>query len=233
MPANVQGKISSTFPAGTTTTIAFTTNVVAGNLICGVVAWYNLTPNLSTITDTLGNTYVISSTTSDGVQAQSANFYVKSIVSSGANTITFTFDAALGTQRVNMGVHEVSGCSPTSAVDGQQANVQNNAGTGTDAVTSGAAIVTTQDNDYIFGCTSASAAGTFSAGTGFTGVDLTTQLGTEYKILTPAGNAQVTFTWSGGTGRTHTHIMAFLSTGTPITGLGRKHQGFIYARPYL
>src|SRR5207247_10345785 len=57
--AFVQSASISEFSSGITDAVTFTRNVKAGNLIAVYVAWTNTTDTLSSVTDSLGNTYTL------------------------------------------------------------------------------------------------------------------------------------------------------------------------------
>lgn len=77
----------------TTTSIAYPSNQVAGNLNVVVVGWNDATASVSTVTDTRGNAYQIASPMATGTGIRQAIYYAKNIAA-GANTVTVTFSPA-------------------------------------------------------------------------------------------------------------------------------------------
>jgi chitodextrinase len=195
--ALVQTASILTDTASTTIAKAFTSANTSGNLIAVVASWgtHNTTP---TVTDSLGNTYVLATTSYSSAGVQSlAIFYAKSI-KAGANTVTVHFGTSDSWRRLL--IAEYSGLSPTSPVDVITSS-QGNATTGANSATSGSG-TTTATNDLIFGAVeNFDVAGTLSAGTGFTlrnSVNDSNVIETaiEDKILASPGSASATFTFA-------------------------------------
>ncbi len=89
--AFVQSASISEFSSGTTDAVTFTRNAKAGNLIAVYVAWTNTTDSLSSVTDSLGNTYtLVQNPTTLGTQGRAAGAYSKNILG-GPCTVTATF----------------------------------------------------------------------------------------------------------------------------------------------
>jgi hypothetical protein len=189
-------------------TLAFGSNVAAGNLICGFIQWDADTVTLNSVTDSLGNTYTLRNNPVTNAAKRSAMFYAPNILG-GACTLTFTFSGATTSAQV---IHEASGLDTSAPFDGSAMQSQDNV-SGTDAATS-TAVVTTASGDYIFGATSEWAiGGVVSEGTGFTVAGAGTnapggKIVGEYLIQGAAGSIAATFTIPGG-GYTFTGVMAF------------------------
>jgi len=194
--AFVQSASISEFSSGITDAVTFTRNAKAGNLIAVYVAWTNTTDSLSSVTDSLGNTYtLVQNPTTLGTQGRAAGAYSKNILG-GPCTVTATFSPGAFSARTII-VREISGADSDFPLDGSAAQGQTNPGTGTDAVTSGA-ITTTANGDYIFAATTDQGqASTLNPGTGFTGgATFTFPVGgrSEDQIQSAAGSITATFT---------------------------------------
>ena len=141
-PAFVQARAGEA-NAGTSTSVAFTSNNAAGNLIVAYVIWNN-TGTVS-LSDTRGNTYASAGARRAwGTNARwsSQVFYAKNIAG-GANTVNATFATALNGGWGTVYVHEYSGVDRVNAFDAESA------ATGTArAMSSGA--VTTSSASLLF-----------------------------------------------------------------------------------
>lgn len=161
--AHVQS-YSNTATSNASPTFTFTSNVTAGNLIAGHVAWDSTSATLNSITDGLGNTYTRVDNPTTGVVMRACMFYAMNITG-GACTVTFNFSVAV-VSLVSM--QEVSGCATTNALDVHAIQAQSNLASGTDVASSTAA-TTTQSGDYIFGgIADIVQGGAWTAGTGYT-----------------------------------------------------------------
>ncbi len=216
--AHVQSK-SLNAGSGSSGTIAvtFTSNVTAGNLICGMASWGSGTGSVSSVTDSLGNTYTVVDTVhnaTDGVSA--ATFYAKNITG-GACTVTVTFDTTYDFRTV--AVHEASGLDTTAPLDVHTGQAQTTPGTGANAVTSGA-VTTTAAGDYIFGATTNTGGSDdtpVTAGTGYTIRENTAfsnfvQTATESQVQGSAGSIAATFTHAVAVSRI-SFILTFKAAG--------------------
>lgn len=165
-----------------------------GDTAVGSLNWRPTTSALTSVT-VCGNVATLyDNPTTQGTTQETANF-VYSNVSSGACTITATFDANVTDSRII--VHEVSGTPTTTPEDQHACNPQTNPGTGTDAITSGA-VITTSNGQYIYGATYANGGVASTPGTGFTQGENTTTQESEYLIQTSAGSIAATFTGANG-----------------------------------
>jgi glucose/arabinose dehydrogenase/PKD repeat protein len=115
--AFVQVKAST--PQTPQSTVATTFNLAqtAGNLNVAVVGWNESTGNITSVTDSAGNTYQTAVATFRGSGLSQAVYYAKDIVGAGAgtNTITVTFDKAVA--YVDVRILEYSGLDQTSPFD--------------------------------------------------------------------------------------------------------------------
>jgi hypothetical protein len=170
--------------------VAYGKKQTAGDLNIVVVGWGDNTSTISSVTDSLGNTYsrAVGPTSTSGLQQ--SIYYAKNIVG-GNNTVKVTFNQAAAYPDVR--ILEYSGLSTSSPLDVTAAAV----GSGSSA-SSGSA-TTTSGNELIFG------AGTsdnfFSgAGSGFTSriVNIYGNLA-EDKVVSSSGGYAATATNSGNT----------------------------------
>ena len=193
--ALVQSASISEFSSDTTDAVTFTRSVKAGNLIAVYVAWTNTTDTLSSVTDSLGNTYTLVQNPTSWGYGRAAGAYAKNILG-GACAVTATFSPGAFSARTII-VREISGADAFSPLDGSAAQGQTNPGIGIDTVTSGA-ITTTANGDYIFAATTDQGqASTLNPGTGFTGgASFTSPVGgrSEDQIQSAAGSIAATFT---------------------------------------
>lgn len=190
-------------------TLALGSNATAGNLLAGFIRWESDTVTLNSITDSLGNTFVLvnNPTAHPNISARGALYYAKNI-SGGADTLTFNFSASVSSAAV---VHEASGLDTTAPLDKNAIQGQFAPGGGTDAVTSGS-ITTTDDGEYIFGSTLNANGSTLTAGTGYTQrtyISGTMEFMSESQVQASAGAIAATFTGSGNGGIPMTGIITF------------------------
>lgn len=191
----VQGNASGGFGAVTARGVTLTSTVGVGNTILGMVT-YASTDSITSITDDKSNTYTIIDTdtnTPDG--SKQTSFWLLNITNS-PQTITANFSiASVSTQIV---VDEFSGVSASAVIDAHAITVQTSPGTGTDGVSSGS-IVTSSNGDLIWAAVvdQHSTSPTISAGTGFTtGTNAAPFLKSvsEYQTQSTAGSIAATFT---------------------------------------
>lgn len=230
---------SSTFDSTTSTSwsIAFASNLTAGNLL---YVWAGALGNAggTVPTDTRGHTYTLIRHTFDAANNQSHSTWYAKNTSAGANTVTLA--AAYQGSFTRMGVLELAGLDTTTPLDVEVGAVDTTTN-GVDAA-SGGTLVTGNASDLLV----CSAQNNLDGEPGA----LTFSAGTSYTAQTPAGlhvgkmqTRQVSSTGSYAAAFTGDldkpctiHGVAFkdaaAATATTITGQGKRHQGFIYARPY-
>ena len=113
-PAFVQTQAAES-NSGTATSVPFTNNNTAGNLIVAYVIWNNT--GAVSLSDTRGNTYASAGARSSwGSSWSSQVFYAKN-VAGGANTVNATFATALNGGWGVVYVHEYSGVDKTDPLD--------------------------------------------------------------------------------------------------------------------
>jgi Domain of unknown function (DUF1929)/IPT/TIG domain len=168
-PQTPTASVAVTFPAAQT----------AGNLNIVVVGWNDTAATLTSLTDTLGNTYVQAGTTISGTAIRQAIYYAKNIAA-GSNTVTAVFNQAANYPDVR--VLEYSGLDTTSPLDVTAGAF------GTSITANSGAATTTSAKELIFG------AGTTGNGFGNPGTGFTTRTITQDGDI--AEDMQVTSTGS-------------------------------------
>jgi hypothetical protein len=136
----------------------------AGNLNLVVVGWNDTTSAVSSVTDSLGNTYILAVGPTTASGARQSIYYAKNI-KGGSNTVTVAFNQAAVYPDIR--VLEYSGASITSPID------RVISGVGSSTTASCGPVTTTAANEVIFAADTI-ATGTPSAGTGFTARIITT-----------------------------------------------------------
>ena len=121
--------------------------MTSGNLVIVFVKWEAIaTPNVTSVTDTAGNTYTeIAELSHASGDPRCAFYYAANITGHASNVVTVNFGSALTTWR-RVVVEEFSGIATSSPLDGSH---QTNNGTGTTYSTSN--ITTTQAGLVIMG----------------------------------------------------------------------------------
>ena len=147
----VQAASSSQFASGPTTTVSLSRVVTTGDLIAVYVAWTNATDSLISVTDSLGNSYVLVQNSVSVGGGRAAAAYARN-VAGGPCDITVTFAPGSFAARTVI-VRELSGADLNAPLDGAVARGQSDPGLGVDAITSGA-MTTASAGDYIFAATS-------------------------------------------------------------------------------
>jgi hypothetical protein len=185
---------------------AFTSATTQNNLL--VVGVYTWGGTVSSVTDTLANSYILATS---GTTASGNKLYVYYAINkaSGTNTVT----AHLSGGGVMEDIHEYSGISTTTPLDQKKVSL----GTGT-AINSGA-VTTLVPNELIFGFAGVDGSSVTSAGATFT-LRQNTGSGelSEDKIVATTGSYSATATcpsttWAGA-------IVTFAGAGTtPIASL--------------
>lgn len=192
---------SSTHEEGSDANVAqaYPSNVTAGSLLlCGVV-WNDAgdTINLSTVTDSLGNTWKPFKTVNGSDAFSVAGWYAANS-GGGANTVTATFD----TNAANKGliVAEYSGIATSTPLDQTAGQFQLSPSTSADGVTSGTVGgATAQTNELGWSMDYTRTLGaTLNAGSNFT-KRLESTAGTFYVMVAEDRNLAVTASTYAGT----------------------------------
>lgn len=167
MGTYVQDATAGDSASGTTVSVAFGSNVTAGNLIHVFVLFRDAGEgSTNSITDSLGNTYTLIETVTRTNRIM-PHYYAKNI-SGGACTVTLNTPGS--NQFRSLAVVEISGLDTTSPLDVFSSSVQETPTTTTDATVSGSATATAAG--YMSACSmqvnDIGSGGPPAAGTGFT-----------------------------------------------------------------
>ena len=125
--------------------VTYTGAQTAGNTNILAIGWNNATSNITSVTDSAGNTYQLAVPTARGSGLSQAIYYAPNIKAApaGTNTVTVTFNTA--TRYVDIRALEYSGLDPNNPFEvGTSAS-----GTGTTA--NSGTVTTTAANALIFG----------------------------------------------------------------------------------
>ncbi len=167
-PGLVQTAATISDAAATTISQAFSSANTASNLIVVTTSWGTKTAS-PTVTDTLGNTYVLATTGYSAAGDQSLAIYYAKNILGGANTVTVNF-AVAAMHGCEYWFQNSKGSARRNPVDVTAQN-SGSATTAANNATSTAA-TTTSAGDLIFGAIeNYNVDGTVSAGSGFTFVN--------------------------------------------------------------
>ena len=189
----IQGNFQAPQSSPTSVAVTYTGAQSAGDLNVVVVGWNDASTTVSSVTDTMGNTYTLAvgptvqpGPAGGGGLSQSI-YYAKNIASATANgnAVTVRFSAAAAFPDVR--ILEYSGLSPTSPLDVTAAAVGNS------ATSSSGTATTTSANELLVGANMTFTI-TTGPGAGFTSRMITTPDGdiAEDRIVTATGSYQAT-----------------------------------------
>ena len=166
-----------------TDTVSFSSPNQAGNLILVCVMWGSA--NITSISDTLGNTYFAATSLATSPQGNFQQIYYAKNIEGGSNSVTVSFSSATTTGN-NVYIYEISGADPTSPLDVTAS------ATGASSTTPNSGSASTHfANELIFGAFLSD--GTIStAGTGFTLLSTAGGNVTEYETVSSEGSYSVT-----------------------------------------
>jgi hypothetical protein len=125
-----------------TVTVVYPKAQTAGNLNVVVVGWNDSTSNVTSVSDSSGNAYILAVGPTTGTELSQSIYYAKNIVS-GSNTVTVTFNRAAGNPDIR--ILEYAGLDTVSPLDVTAASVGNG-----NSASSGSA-TTTAANELILG----------------------------------------------------------------------------------
>jgi len=190
-PAFVQVNAAVPQTNQSSVTVRYNNAQTAGDTNILAIGWNNATSNITSVTDSAGNTYQLAVPTARGAGVSQAIYYAKNIKAApaGTNTVTVTFNTA--TPYVDIRATEYSGLDPNTPFDvGTSAS-----GTSTSA---NSGTVTTTAPGLIFGA-GMTAGGFSTAGTGFTTRVITNPDGdiAQDRTVTTAGAYSATASVSG------------------------------------
>jgi hypothetical protein len=203
----VQSNYGTPQTAQTSVAVKFSAAQLAGDLNVVAVGWNDSTSTVSSVTDTVGNTYTraVGPTTVSGAASQSI-YYAKNIAaaSAGANTVTVAFSTAA--QYPDVRILEYSGADQANPVDVTAA------GNGNSATSSSGAVTTTNPIDLLFGANLVLTS-TTGPGAGFTTRLLTSPDAdiAEDELVTTTGSYTATATLSASS----SWIMQMVAFRTP------------------
>ena len=198
--------------------------MTAGNLIVLGVSCYGY--DISSVTDSLGNTYTLIDNVRDTPNdSPGATYYAKNITG-GACTITVSMTGSNYYQRVI--AVEYSGLDTTAPLDVHTAVNDTTVSTTTDSASSGSTGTTSAADSLVFGYIGPTQAGSITAGTGFTSI------ANEQGCLAEESNAASTGTYEAtGTGDMTTRVVAFVAVFKPAAGGGGGGGGTPSAPPQI
>ncbi len=140
--------------------VTYTSAQTAGDTNILAIGWNNATSNITSVTDSAGNTYQLAVPTARGAGLSQAIYYAKNIkaAAAGTNTVTVNFNTA--TPYVDVRALEYSGLDPVNPFDvGTSAS-------GTSATANSGTVTTTAPGALIFGA-GMTTGGFSTAGTNF------------------------------------------------------------------
>ena len=172
-------------------TVTYTSAQVAGDTNILAIGWNNTTSNITSVTDSAGNTYQLAVPTASGTGFSQAIYYASNIkaAAAGTNTVTVTFSAS--TPFVDIRALEYSGLDPVNPFDvGTSAS-----GNGTSA--NSGSVTTSAAGELIFGA-GMTGGGFSAAGTNFTNRIITQDADiAEDRFVTTTGSYSATASLSG------------------------------------
>jgi hypothetical protein len=189
-------QVNSAVPQGQNMQIGvpFIASQTAGDLNVVVVGWNDATARISSVTDSMGNSYALA--VGPTVQAGTATqtiYYAKNIVAApaGGNTVTVMFNT--GAYSPDVRIAEYSGVDPTNPVDVVAA------AQGTGTLSSSGSVTTTNANDLLIGANLVQQ-GTTGPGAGYTSRVITNPDSDilEDEIVSTAGSYSATAPLNGG-----------------------------------
>ena len=141
--------------------VTYTGAQTAGNANILAIGWNDATSNISSVTDSAGNTYQVAAPTSRGTGLSQAIYYAKNIkaASAGGNTVTVTFSTAV--RYADIRILEYGGLDTTNPFDATAS------ASGTAVSTNSGSVTTTSPVELVFGAGMTVNSFT-AAGSGFT-----------------------------------------------------------------
>jgi Glycosyl hydrolases family 16/IPT/TIG domain len=203
-PAFVQVKSATPQAASGSVAVTFTLAQTAGNLNVVVVGWNDATSTVSSVSDSLGNNYVLAIGPTSGTGLRQSIYYAAGI-KAGSNTVTARFNQAA--KYVDVRALEYSGLDSANPLDAKAGA----SGSGTSA-NSGAA-TTTSANDMIFGAGMTIARFT-AAGSGFASRIITTPDADIAEDKTVSTTGSYSATAPNSSGSWVMQMVAFRASGT-------------------
>jgi hypothetical protein len=206
-------QVNSATPQSSQTTVAvpYAAPQFAGDLNVVVVGWNDVSHSISSVKDSMGNTYTsaVGPTQNSAGSLSQTIYYAKNISAApaGGNTVTITFNGA--TAYPDIRILEYSGVSLTAPLD------ITSTGTGSSPTSSTTAVTTTNANDLLFAANIVSNL-TTGAGTAFTSRIITSPDGdiAEDRLVAATGSYSASATLNS-TGQWVMQMVAFSAVSTP------------------
>lgn len=201
------------FASQTSTTVVTPTTTVAAVTRAIMMIHSNVNKTASSIVDSVGNTWTVHTTGSDGTRAHSiASCQVVTPITN-ADTITITWSSATSSTTAVM-LWEVSGMATSSAFDVSSGNGETTGTTRTSNATAGLA----QADELVVGITSQTNSSTPTAGAGFTlGTPLIANfVVAEYQIVSSTTGVAATFNTMQVGSQTRTTVATFKAASLRI-----------------
>jgi hypothetical protein len=179
-PAFVQIAASAPQSPQTSMAIPFPSAQTSGNLNVIVVGWNDITATVSSVTDSLGNTYTLAAGPTQSTGITQSIYYAKNITG-GSNTVTVQFSVAAVYPDIR--ILEYSGVDKSNPLDVAHA------ATGSNGSPDSGAATTTSSGDLIVGAGTTSTSFT-GPGSGFTSRIITSPDGdiAEDRVVTGSGS---------------------------------------------
>ena len=182
-------QVNSATPQSNQSTVAvvYTAPQIAGDTNILAIGWNDATSNISSVTDSAGNTYQVAAPTARGSGLSQAIYYAKNITAAaaGANTVTVIFNTAV--RYADVRILEYSGLDTDAPLD------VSGSAAGTTLLADSGNVTTSSANELIFGA--GMTVKRFTApGAGFTARVITSPDGdiAEDRTTTTAGNYAAT-----------------------------------------
>jgi hypothetical protein len=203
-PTFVQVKSATPQTASGSVAVTYTLAQTAGNLNVVVVGWNDTTSTVGTVSDSVGNNYVLAIGPTSGTGLRQSIYYAAGI-KAGSNTVTVRFNQAA--KYVDIRALEYSGLDTANPLDVKAGA----SGSGTSA-SSGSA-TTTSANDMIFGAGMTIARFT-AAGSGFNSRIITTPDADIAEDKTVSTTGSYSATAPNSSSNWVMQMVAFRSSGT-------------------
>ncbi len=203
-PTFVQVKSATPQTASGSVAVTFTLAQTAGNLNVVAVGWNDTTSTVSSVSDSLGNNYVLAIGPTSGTGLRQSIYYAAGI-KAGSNTVTVRFNQAA--KYVDVRALEYSGLDSANPLDVKAGA----AGSGTTA--SSGNVTTTSANDMIFGA-GMTIARFNAAGSGFASRIITTPDADIAEDKTVSTTGSYGATAPNSSGNWVMQMVAFRSSGT-------------------
>jgi hypothetical protein len=163
----VQTNSASPQATQTPVTVTYTGAQTAGNLNVIIVSWNDSTATISTVTDSIGNSYAVAAAPVVQIgTASQAIYYAKNIAAAAAGTNTVTVSFNVAARHPDIRIAEYSGVDPLNALDtsvGAQGNT---------ATSDSGPVTTINANDILIGANVVQSTST-GPGTGYTSRGIT------------------------------------------------------------